>query len=219
MRAVDMAMKNSSKPDGARVPPFEGDSAAVINDPDWLSSFYEGDNQAIAAVYQVYFSTVRCSVERVLTQRCAADRETVIFQVFEGLLTRRKMREGFRGGRMDRWLTAVARNASIDFLRRHQREVLTDPQVLSAAHRAEVDEGPDPEMIAQHRELEAQVAEFRARHLPPKLEPVFEARFFKQLSQYEAAELLGMRRTTLASQEKKIRALLRRFFLRHEGYL
>ncbi|MBU0552893.1 sigma-70 family RNA polymerase sigma factor [Myxococcota bacterium] len=211
-------MKNSSRPSARPVPPFEGDGAALIDDCDWLTSFYEGDQAAIAAVYQVYFSTVRSGVERVLTHHCAADRETVIFQVFEGLLSRRKMREGFRGGRMDRWLTAVARNAAIDFLRRHQREVLTDPQLLVAAHRVEADEGPDPEMIAQQRELEAQVAEFRAQHLPPKLEPVFEARFFQQLSQYEAAEQLGMRRTTLASQEKKIRALLRRFFLRHEGY-
>ena len=42
---------------------------------------------------------------------------------------------------------------------------------------------------------------------------MFEARFLQHLNQSEAAALLGMRRTTLAYRELRIRALLRKFLL------
>lgn len=55
----------------------------------------------------------------------------------------------------------------------------------------------------------------RAR-LPSRWAPVFEARFVQGLSQSDAAQLLGMRRTTLAYQEMWIRSLLRSHFLKDE---
>ena len=53
----------------------------------------------------------------------------------------------------------------------------------------------------------------RGQVLPPAWRPVFEARFLQHLNQSEAATQLGMRRTTLAYRELRIRALLRKFLL------
>jgi RNA polymerase sigma-70 factor (ECF subfamily) len=57
------------------------------------------------------------------------------------------------------------------------------------------------------------IERFRADVLPAKWAKVFEVRFLHQQSQRDAAAALGMRRTTLAYQELRIRALLRRFVL------
>ena len=61
------------------------------------------------------------------------------------------------------------------------------------------------------------VEAFCKMHVEPEWLPVFEARFLRQLSQEEAAKELGIRRTTLAYRELRIRHRLRRFLLR-EGF-
>ena len=58
------------------------------------------------------------------------------------------------------------------------------------------------------------IERFRREVLPAKWADVFEHRFLRQLSQAEAAELLGIGRTTLAYQETRVRRLLRRFLLK-----
>jgi len=55
---------------------------------------------------------------------------------------------------------------------------------------------------------------FRDQVLPRKWQRVFVARFVEQQEQSAAARSLGMRRTTLAYQEYRIRRLLRRYVLR-----
>jgi RNA polymerase sigma-70 factor (ECF subfamily) len=58
---------------------------------------------------------------------------------------------------------------------------------------------------------------FRERLLPPKWRAVFDVRIVAQQDQPTAARALGMRRTTLAYQEYRIRRLLRRFVLRGDS--
>jgi hypothetical protein len=53
------------------------------------------------------------------------------------------------------------------------------------------------------------VGGFQREHL----EGVFEARFLRQLSPREAAQPLGVPRTTLVYQEQRVRALLEQFVL------
>ena len=67
-------------------------------------------------------------------------------------------------------------------------------------------------------ELDAKVLveRFRRDCLPPEWAAVFDARFLRQVTQREAAEELGIRRTTLAYQELRIRRLLTQFLLRAE---
>jgi RNA polymerase sigma-70 factor (ECF subfamily) len=65
-------------------------------------------------------------------------------------------------------------------------------------------------------ELDAKVLveRFRRDCLPQEWAGVFDARFLRQVPQREAARELGIRRTTLAYRELRIRRLLSRFLFR-----
>ena len=52
-----------------------------------------------------------------------------------------------------------------------------------------------------------------AEILPEKYAPLFQVRFLEQLPQREAADKLGMSRSTLAYQEARVRELLTTFLL------
>jgi RNA polymerase sigma-70 factor (ECF subfamily) len=60
------------------------------------------------------------------------------------------------------------------------------------------------------------IERFRRERLPPDWVGVFERRFLEQLTQHEAARALGIRRTTLAYRELRIRRALRAFLLEEE---
>jgi len=183
-------------------------SSAV--DPDrWLAAFHEGDRSTLEQCYREHYAVVAGVLGRLLPE---ADAETVTHEVFYRLLTDAHFRESFRGGRFAAWLTQVARNAGLDCLRRQRRE--------------QPDSGPF------HEELEAQatarrtddevdakllIERFRRERLPPEYDRLFDARFLRQLPQRKAALELGMRRTTLVYQERRIRELLERFLLGPEG--
>jgi len=186
------------------------DGSREIHDPEWLARFHRGDRELLDEIYRIHFSTVQRRVNRVLSNSGAADRETVIFRVFERLIESARMRSNFKGGRLDAWLARVSHNAAIDHTRRRQRERPLDDQFME---RPSLE--PSPEEQAHQHELEALLLEFR-EGLSPALDLVFEARYMADLSQYEAGRKLKLARTTLASREKKIRQMLKRFFLRKE---
>lgn len=190
-----------------------GDDAAA----GWLERFHAGDRGALEVVYREQFDAVSHAVGRVLH---GADRETVVHELFLALVEDGGLRRAFRGGGLRAWLSTVAYRRAIDFARRHGREhlVATD-DVRELAGRLEQE--PPPSALDAVIAAEAQriVADFRRERLPAKWAPVFEARFLQQLSQRDAARALGMRRTTLAYQEARVRRLLRAFVLRaaHPG--
>ena len=175
---------------------------------DWLAEFHAGNREVLEQCYREHFDTVDRAVAQVLG---GADRETVVHEVFYRLVSRRPTREGFTGGSLAAWLTVVARNLARDFARRHRREQVVDP--AAAATLADKNASSQMEGRFEARRL---VTRFRQEVLPLKWAPVFEARFMEQLSQREAAAKLGMRRTTLAYQELRIRRLLRRYLLEGE---
>jgi len=106
------------------------------------------------------------------------------------------------------WISARRSALDLARARRREREVLADLEVEPRATVA----GPDLDEMEAQRAVE----EFRSGPLPKRWARVFEARFLRGLSQREAAAELGMRRTTLAYQELRIRHLLRRFVLARE---
>jgi RNA polymerase sigma-70 factor (ECF subfamily) len=176
-----------------------------MTDEDWLRRFHDGDRAVMEKCYRDHFETVERSVGAVLG---GSDKETVVHEVFLRLLTRHEVRAGFRGGSLARWLATVARNHAVDHVRRYAREQAVAPEVvvgLADSASAMVDESIDARRI---------IDRFRRQCLSAPWDRVFVARFIEQLSQREAAARLGMRRTTLAYQERRIRRLLRRFLLR-----
>lgn len=181
-------------------------TAIRVDQNRWVSRFHEGHRPVIEECYREHFTTVERAVGRVLA---GADKETVIHEVFCALLSERRVRESFRGGAFAAWIGTLARNRAIDFVRRHRRELAVEPERVERMAARE-------DRQAERAEARMMVNQFRARVLPEKWAPVFEARFIEQLSQREAAAKLGLRRTTLAYQEDKVRALLRRFLLRSE---
>lgn len=190
---------------------------AVVDDAvgGWLDRFHSGDRGVLAAVYRDEFDAVSRAVGRVLH---GADRETVVHELFLALIEDGGLRRAFRGGGLRSWLATVAYRRAIDFARRHGRERLVeivDARLLAAGA---ADDPPASALDAAIAEEARRLVDaFRRERLPAKWAPVFEARFLRQLSQREAATALGLRRTTLAYQEARIRRLLRGFVLNRQG--
>jgi RNA polymerase sigma-70 factor, ECF subfamily len=179
-------------------------------DEAWLGAFHRGERPALARCYEDYVRTVTWAVRSVLK---GVDEETVVHDVFCRLFSDQEMRRSFQGGNFGAWLITVARRQAIDFRRRRDREELTDSAALNELVARET----TPADTEQELEHNLWIGRFRERVLPPKWEPVFRTRFLEQLDQREAARRLGMHRTTLAYQELRIRALLRKFVLEDEA--
>ncbi|WP_224368265.1 RNA polymerase sigma factor [Hyalangium versicolor] len=173
----------------------------------WLLDFHAGRRSVLEQCYRELYPTVQRAVGRVLT---GADQETVIHEVFYRLISREELRRSFRGGSLKAWIATVAYHQALEYVRRLQRE----RGALEQARDLGVVEADAVEASDSECEARILIERFRRECLPEKWHAVFEARFLKQLPQREAARELGMHRTTLAYQELRIRALLRRFLLR-----
>ncbi|RLC97057.1 MAG: RNA polymerase subunit sigma-70, partial [Chloroflexi bacterium] len=168
----------------------------------WLAGFHAGQRAVLEECYREHFSTVEAVVGRFLP---GADKETVVHEVFYRVFAKAQVRKRFKGGSLGAWLSTVARNQAIDYIRRYKRETLTDSERM--ANRADPGSGQWEERLQAKLVIER----FCRDHLPKKWLKVFEARFMRQLSQREVARELGLPRTTVAYQEHCIRSRLRRF--------
>jgi RNA polymerase sigma-70 factor (ECF subfamily) len=168
-----------------------------------------GTKPEFEAFYRENFTVIDRAVGQVLF---GADKETVVHEVFLRLMTNAELRLRFRGGSLTAWLSTVARNHAIDYLRRRKLE-----QPSEGAHEEVQDAVEEADQFERRAEARILVERFRQEHLPKKWAQVFELRFLQQLEQQQAAKELGMSRTTLAYQEYRIRALLRRFLLKLEN--
>lgn len=173
--------------------------AAIAIMDDWLARFHAGDRATLEACYRDAFPRVAAAAGRVLG---TVDAETVTHEVFYKMLSDADFRAGFRGGNVTAWLAQVASNAAIDAVRRRRREV-DEPET----------EDVDPARFDEEVEAKMLIERFVAERLPEKWRALFDARFIRQLPQREAAEELGMQRSTLAYQEDRIRELLESFLL------
>jgi RNA polymerase sigma-70 factor (ECF subfamily) len=178
-------------------------SAPATEDADrWLADFHAGHRPVLEQCYREHYGTVQRAVGRVLS---GADQETVIHEVFYRLISREEVRRSFRGGSLKAWLGTVAHHLALEYVRRRQREQgAIERSQEPAEESVEVSEESDARLLIER---------FKRECLPAKWHAVFEARFLQQLPQREAARLLDIHRTTLAYQELRIRALLRRFLL------
>jgi RNA polymerase sigma-70 factor (ECF subfamily) len=168
----------------------------------WLADFHAGDRDVLEQCYRDYYRSVVGTIGRLLA---GADAETVTHEVFYRLLSNPGLRENFQGGNFDAWLSQVATNAARDYLRRYRRE---QPEVPDTAPIEDAAGG-----AADEADAKMTVDRFKRERLPADLAGLFEARFLRQLTQRQAAEELGMPRSTLVYQEARIRSLLRDFVL------
>lgn len=150
------------------------------------------------AVYRETFETVRRAAGRVLRE--PADRDAIVHELFTDLVSSRRLRESHAGGDLGAWLAAIARHRALDFARREQR--LTD---LSALGEPAADVDP---MAEFRHELER----FATRLDPPRRQ-LLELRFLAGMTQMEAAERLGVPRSTLEDWERQIKRRLQAHLL------
>lgn len=172
-----------------------------VTEVAWLARFHAGDRDVMEAVYRDHFVRVRAVAARVLSE---VDAETVAHEVFERLLSDERSRRSFEGGNLGAWIAQVAHNRSLDVLRRRRREL---------SEHESPEEDVDPARLEDELEAKRLVDRFLRERLPGKYRSLFDARFLRQLSQREAAQELGIERSTLAYQEKQVRTLLTAFLL------
>jgi len=174
------------------------------DDPAWLAAFHRGDRAAMERCYRDHFETVEAAIGGILG---SADRETVIHELFTRLVGGAELRRSFQGGSLGAWLATIGRNRAIDYRRRHGRETELDDERPAEPATIRWQEAADARLLIER---------FRRQRLPAEWASVFEACFVQQLSQREAARALGIRRTTLAYRELRIRRQLRKFLLDEE---
>jgi RNA polymerase sigma-70 factor (ECF subfamily) len=160
--------------------------------------------ECLASCYEDWFDSVDRMVGSVLS---AADRETVVHEVFFRLVSSPDLRRSFRGGAFGSWLRVVARNQAIDWARRRRLELDFGGDVADGGGAGRVHEQTEARLLLQA--LYARV--------PRKWQRVFVARFIEQQDQPTAARSLGIPRTTLAYQEYRIRRMLRKHILSQGG--
>lgn len=181
---------------------FRPSGEARATDEAWLGAFHEGERRALE---EVYVGHVRAVVDEAKKLLRTADAETVAHEIFCRMLADASMRESFRGGNLGAWLRTVTRRAAIDLLRKRRREAPAPDDDTWVT--------PDPARDDEERDAKRLVERFRAEILPEKYAPLFQVRFLEQLPQREAADKLGMSRSTLAYQENRVRELLATFLL------
>jgi RNA polymerase sigma-70 factor (ECF subfamily) len=168
-----------------------------------LAAFHAGERAVLEGCYRAHFAAIERAIGGVLG---GADRETVIHELFSRLMASEELRRKFAGGSLVAWLCTVAHNQAIDYQRRLGRETSLGT------------DGPGTPGASWQEAADARVLieRFRRDHLPADWSGVFELRFLQQMTQHEAAHALGIRRTTLAYRELRIRRALRAFLLEED---
>ena len=181
-----------------------------------LEAFHAGDRAVLTAVYRRHVG----AVERTISRYCrGAEAECVTHDVFLSLIERAEVRRSFTGGNMGAWLCTIAARKAIDHLRRRRRWLLMDgPRSLEGKL-----EPIDEEQSLLHRDqldhVKQSLEAFSGQVLPKlnrKLAEVFRLRFTEGLSQTEAAQRLGVPRSTLGDREQRLLAHLTRFVCRYQ---
>jgi RNA polymerase sigma-70 factor (ECF subfamily) len=172
--------------------------AAIIDgkaeeDTQLLNRVRSGDEQAMATLYDRYSRVVYSVALRVL--RDASSAEDVLQEVFLGIWRNPQSFVSTRGS-LAGWLAVVARNRSIDVLRRRRpSESIEEMQLAS------------PYNLANEAERNTLMERARTiiRHLPPEQRKTLEMAFFDGLTHTEIAEMTG---DPLGTVKTRIRSAL-----------
>ena len=179
------------------------------SDATLMLALADGDAGSLEALYDRYSALVFSVALRVLSDRGLA--EDVVQEVFLQLWRRPDSYDAAHG-RFTPWLASVARNRSIDELRRRSRRWRIEAAGEDAAERvASDDRTADPEREA---ELDEERAAVRAamQALPPEQRRVLELAYFGGMTQAEIARHTespaGTVKTRMRLGMQKLRLLL-----------
>ncbi|MGW8268016.1 MAG: RNA polymerase sigma factor [Longimicrobiales bacterium] len=159
-------------------------------DEELLSRLRAGDPTVLRQLLKRYLPALRLYAERLLGG--SGDPEEAVQEAFIRLWTHR---ERWRGdGSIRSLLYTITRNAALDELRRHRREVPLSDHLLPASR------SPDPDPLACLEEEDLRrAAEEAIRRLPPRRQEIFRMVREGGLSYREVAEVLDIAPQTVAN--------------------
>jgi len=151
----------------------------TTQDGQLLDRVRRGDEQAMAVLYERYSKIVYSVALRVL--RDSASAEDVLQDVFLGVWRRPESFISARGS-LGGWLAVVARNRSIDMLRRKRPSLQVEEVYLAS-----------PFDLADEAERNILMQRARAviMHLPLEQRKTLEMAYFDGLTHSEIAEITG----------------------------
>ncbi len=173
--------------------PMQHDAALLI-------LVHEGDEQAMASLFDRYSRIVYSVALRVLRDPAAA--EDVLQEVFLHLW---RSPDGFMAtrGSLGGWLTVVSRNRSIDVLRRKRPTEQVDQMELASSY--------DLAAEAEHNGM-MDKARSVIQTLPPDQRKTIEMAFFDGLTHTEIAAMTGEPRGTVKTRMRGGLSTLRKAF-------
>jgi len=175
--------------------------AAPLVEPlsaEQLRRFHDGDAAVLAALFRAHAPRAVALMRRKLP---SIDAEAAVQEAFVNLLSGAEQRRRFSGGSFAAFLCTLARCRGIDAWRREQPSA----EAEAAGEPVDGDSSVDDRLAA--REL---LEKFWQRSVPPAQKDFFKARFIEQQTQVEAADRLQIKRSTLATWEKRLTERLRR---------
>lgn len=156
----------------------------------------QGEKNALKEVYEEYLSYIYHIVLNVLQNKENA--EDITSEFFIRLWEKSdsyKPGNGHRG-----WMAAIARNMSVDFLRKHRREELTDEFSVEDSGQDEVEAPVLGEMLIQDA----------LGRLDEKSRSIVHLKILGELTFQEIAEILHMPMGTVTWRYREAMKLLRR---------
>ena len=170
-------------------------------DQSLLSRVVQGDEQAMASLYARHSKLVYSVANGVLRDPSAA--EDVVQHIFMEIF---RLPTSFHGdGRIEGWLAVIARNRSIDMLRRKRPTVPVEDVPLSSTE----DIFADVERSIMKQRVRSAVA-----LLPEPQRLVLELAYFEELTHMEIAERIGV---PLGTVKSRIRGALHKLLKAFEG--
>lgn len=172
----------------------------LLGDPALLLGVQSGDEQAMAALFDRYSRVVYSVALRVLRDPSSA--EDILQEVFLQIWRNPESFAATRGS-LGGWLAVVARNRSIDLLRRKRPTETVDEIVLPAAANL-ADEAERAFMVERARVVMQQ--------MPIEQRKTLEMAFFEGLTHAEIAEMTGDPLGTVKTRIRSALLTLRKAF-------
>jgi RNA polymerase sigma factor (sigma-70 family) len=162
----------------------------------------QGDKEAFGALYERHHAALYDFAARMLRDRDAAA------DVVQNTFTRAwpALREGTRPSSAKAWLFGIARNLSLDELRRRRRVTTNDGLGLGLAELQDV-EAFDPSEVVETKEL-AELVWTSAAELRPEDYALLDLYVRRGLNADELADSLGVRRGAVYTRLTRMRAAL-----------
>jgi len=180
--------------------PWTGADASDASDASLLARVLSGDERAMASLYDRYSRVVYSVALRVLRDPAAS--EDVLQEVFMQIWRNPSSFTAARGS-LGGWLSIVARNRSIDTLRRKRPTVDVDDVALASAFNLADD---------AERNLLTQRARAVMVQLPREQRKTLEMAFFDGLTHSEIAEMTGDPLGTVKTRIRSALLTLRKAF-------